>query len=106
MYSVAVSSERRLGQLIAEQKETVGLNRGGGEKGIGRRGKQCGSKKEPHSAPPTLAEAGIDKKLSSTAQKLAAIPNDEFEGILERIRLNFEPVTYTGLVHALGVRPE
>ena len=32
--------------------------------------------------PPTLAEAGIDKKLSSRAQKLAAVPEDEFEGMI------------------------
>ncbi len=31
---------------------------------------------------PTLAEAGIDKKLSSRAQKLAAVPEDQFEGML------------------------
>ena len=31
---------------------------------------------------PTLADAGIDKKLSSRAQKLAAVPEAEFEGSL------------------------
>jgi hypothetical protein len=31
---------------------------------------------------PTLAEAGIGKKLSSRAQKLAAVPEAEFEGML------------------------
>ena len=31
---------------------------------------------------PTLADAGIDKKLSSRAQKLAAVPEDKFEGMI------------------------
>ncbi len=29
-----------------------------------------------------MGGAGIDKKLSSRAQKLAAVPEDEFEGML------------------------
>jgi hypothetical protein len=45
------------------QKETVGLNKGGAEKGVGRRGKQCGSEQNPHS-PITLSEVGIDKGLA------------------------------------------
>lgn len=51
--------ERRLGELIAAQKASVGLNKGAlGRKGGGRRG----TKREPRlDAPPTLADAGIDK---------------------------------------------
>ena len=62
-------AERRLGELTRAQKETVGLrgpqhSRGGGSGGFER---------EPlPDAPPTPADAGIDKKLSSRAQKLAA----------------------------------
>src|SRR4051812_11336969 len=50
-------------------------NKGGGEKGVGRRGKQCGSPEEPHSIdlPPTLAESGISKKESVIAQALASL---------------------------------
>jgi hypothetical protein len=48
------------------QKETVGLNEGG-------RPKKTGSDIELVIVP-TLADAGIDKKLSSRAQKLAAVP--------------------------------
>lgn len=79
---IRIRAERRLGQLIAEQKATEGLNQGG------RPPEKTGSKSEPVSvarqeAPaqpvPTLAEAGIDKKLSSRAQKLAAVPEDQFE---------------------------
>jgi hypothetical protein len=65
--------------MITAQKATVGLrgpehSRGGGSKG---------SKREPLlDAPPTLAEAGIDKKLSSRAQKLAKMPEEKFEAMV------------------------
>lgn len=65
-------AERRLGEPIAAQKETVGLN--AGARGIGKSGVP-----PKH---PTLSDAGIDKKLSSRAQKLAAVPEDRFEGML------------------------
>jgi hypothetical protein len=56
-------AERRLGELIRAQKETVGLNQGAAP------GKS-GSKGEPVlDARPTLAAARIDKKLSSRVQK-------------------------------------
>jgi hypothetical protein len=58
-------AERRLGECIRVQKETVGLN-----EGALRRGADM----EPRDARPTLADAGIDKKLSSRAQKLAPLP--------------------------------
>lgn len=71
-------AERRLGELIKAQKETVGLNKGAKS---GRLPKNGGARKEPplKDDRPTLAEAGIDKKLSSRAQRYAAIPEDEFE---------------------------
>jgi hypothetical protein len=54
--------------LIAAQKETLGLNKGALSRG---------SEKAPRDTLPTLAEAGIDKKLSSRAQKMAAIADNE-----------------------------
>ena len=87
---ICLRAERRLGELIRAQKETVGLN-------TGKRGDRG-----PRSAPrsdtrPTLAEVGIDKKLSSRAQKLAAGPEDEFEVMLgewrERVGQENERVT-------------
>ena len=65
--------------MIAAQKETVGLNTGGGNTGGGNT--SGGSLVAPPQAPPTLAEAGIDKKLSSRAQKLAAVPEEKFENL-------------------------
>ncbi len=39
---------------------------------------------------PTLAEMGIDKKLSSHAQQLAAVPEPDFEEALETWRDDME----------------
>jgi len=91
---IRIRAERRLGEMIAEQKRTVGLNKGGGEKGVGRRGKQCGADVEPHSdKTPTLAAVGIDKKLSSRAQAIAAIPQEVFEATLAEHREAQQAVT-------------
>lgn len=52
---------------------------------------------------PTLAQAGIDKKLSARAQKLAAVPEPDFEGMLgewrDRVAQEGERVT-TRLLNA------
>lgn len=93
---IRMRAERRLGELIRAQKEGPGLN-------VGKRGDRG-----PRSAPrsdtrPTLADAGIDKKLSSRAQKLAAVPEKQFEGMLgewrERVGQENERVT-TNLLKA------
>lgn len=78
---IKIRAERRLGEMIREQKETVGLNTGG----WGSR-ESCGSSREPQDKKPTLAEVGIDKKLSSRAQKLAAIPEEHFETAIATAR--------------------
>lgn len=67
-------AERRLGELIAAQKETVGLANGGDAM---RARFHPGTEVKP-----TLAEAGIDKKLSSRSQKIAAVPKSEFKAKL------------------------
>jgi hypothetical protein len=67
-------AERRLGELIKLQKETVGLARGG-------QPYQAGSKRAPVENQPTLADAGIDKKRSSRAQKVASVPEQDVEDV-------------------------
>lgn len=77
---IRIRAERRLGELMAAQRETVGLNAGaaaGGEK-EGPRGLYI----NPRDERPTLAEAGIDKNLADRARKLAAIPEEKFEGMV------------------------
>jgi hypothetical protein len=57
--------------LLSEQKAGPGLNTGA--MGVGK------SAVPSVDRTPTLAEVGIDKNLSSRAQKLAAVPHEEFE---------------------------
>jgi hypothetical protein len=80
---IKIRAERRLGEMIREQKETVGLADGGEHGGNPR---DPGSHSEPGSKKPTLAEAGISKKLSSHAQKLAAMPEEHFETAIATAR--------------------
>ena len=72
MEGLTVTDElaRRLAEMIREQKETVGLAQG-------KRTDLVPDRNQVDR--PTLAEVGIDKKLSSRAQKLAAIPEEHFE---------------------------
>jgi hypothetical protein len=61
-----------------------GLAKGGGDqKSLA---KITGSKTDLVIAPPTLAEAGIDKHLADRARKLAAPPETTFEAAVERRR--------------------
>ena len=72
---IRIRAERRLGELIKAQKETVGLATGA--RGIGPI-----AVLEQYRNQPTLSEAGISKNLSSRAQKLAAVPEDKFEELV------------------------
>lgn len=83
---IRIRAERRLGELIKAQKETVGLNPG--SRGTGSNQHQVRSRNG--TTPPTLADADIDKKLSSRAQKLAAIPEKQFESRIEKWRADLE----------------
>lgn len=60
-------AERRLGELMVAQRETVGLAT------AGRPSSKIGSAADPISRAPTLAEAGIDKHLADRARKMAAV---------------------------------
>lgn len=72
---IRIYSERRLGEMLAEQKSTgPGLHRGG------RPSKTAHSKGAV--LPPTLQQAGIDQNLSARSQKLAAVPAAEFEKLV------------------------
>lgn len=86
---IRIRAERRLGEMLLEQKANGGLNTGA--KGIGT------SAVPTENRTPTLAEVGIDKKLSARSQKTAAIPKPEFEEIVgewrERVSQEGERVT-------------
>jgi hypothetical protein len=68
---IRIRAERRLGELILLQKETVGLN--AGAKGVGK------SVLVGDEGTPKLADVGISYDLSSRAQALAKVPAAEFE---------------------------
>ncbi|MBK8132800.1 MAG: hypothetical protein IPN63_07790 [Gammaproteobacteria bacterium] len=57
-----------LGELIAAQKATVGLNTGTRGQLAGRDASGGTNTEPPENKQPTLAEAGIDKKLSGHAR--------------------------------------
>ncbi len=82
--------------MIEQQKKTVGLAKGGQPY---RRG-STGSIWDPV-AIPTLAEAGIDKKLAHRARQLAVVPKPQFESMIgdwrERVADETERLT-TNLV--------
>ncbi len=88
---IQIRAERRLGEMIRTQKETVGLNPGtrtqGGGNGAG------GAVMEPPASLPTLADMGISKRLSSRSQAIAAIPPEEFEDTLAEHREQQQAVT-------------
>ena len=83
--AIRMMAERRIGQMMQEQKKTVGLNAGTAGRGRPRKG---GLSKNPpkKDARPTLAEAGIDKNLAHKARKAAAKSEDEFAKEVEAKR--------------------
>jgi site-specific DNA-methyltransferase (adenine-specific) len=88
---VRLRAEVRLGEMLRAQKATVGLN-----KGTIRRG----SEMAPRDDRPTLAEGGIDKKLSSRSQKLAAIPAQVIEDYLGKCKASNRAPTAEDLIEA------
>lgn len=72
-------AERKLGALLAEAKLAGQIREGRPSKG------QNGTHGEPFSTV-TLKDAGIDKKLSAKAQKLAGVPERGFEALVTSTR--------------------
>lgn len=66
--SVKLQAERKLGEILAAMPKNAGA-RGVGVSGV-----------PPEN--PTLADLGIDKKVSARAQKLAALPAEQFAAVV------------------------
>ena len=79
---IRIRAERRIGELMAAQREAGMLS--AGTAGAGNANVTGGLRENPpvDERPITLAEAGIDKNLADRARKYAAIPEDEFNGIV------------------------
>jgi phage N-6-adenine-methyltransferase len=90
-------AERRLGELMAAQREAGLLSKGGGDQKSEHRVLE-----KPIDAPITLAEAGIDKNLADRARKYAAIPEPEFEATIEDWRGRVEQETERVTVNLLA----
>jgi len=81
--------ERRLGELMAMQRDAGMLSRG--TAGTGNDNVTGGLRENPPAdAPITLAEAGIDKNLADRARKFAAIPEQEFNSTISDWRARVE----------------
>lgn len=72
---IRIRAERRLGELMSAQAGTAG-------KATPTGSNQHRVRIKPD-APPTLAEAGIDKNLAHRARTLAAVPEERFEKLLK-----------------------
>ena len=70
-----LQAERRLGEILRDMPKATGV-RMAGRDAVG------GYTSEPPKESPTLAEIGIDKRTSSRAQKLAALPETKFAAVV------------------------
>lgn len=75
-------AERRLGELMAAQRDAGLMNNGAANAGW--------KETRVEQAPITLAEVGIDKNLADRARKYAAVPAEQFESILADRRERIE----------------
>lgn len=81
---IRIRAERRIGELMLAQRDA------GHMATAGRRSKEIGSSRDPINSAPTLDEVGVDKKLADRARKYAAIPEKEFDGIVDDWREGIE----------------
>lgn len=77
---IRMRAERRIGELMAQQRATAGLAKPGGDMKSDHR-----VRRGPDDPPP-LAAVGIDKHLADRARKLAAVPKPEFESAITEWR--------------------
>lgn len=74
--SVKLQAERKLGEILAAMPKNEGA------KGTGANQYGGAVPKENRTSPPTLADLGIDKKVSARARKLAALPAEQFAAVV------------------------
>lgn len=117
---IRIRAERRLGVLINAEKENGGLNKGGRPEKTPHQ--KVGVSETPHQKVgvfktppqeaqvprPKLADAGIDYNLSSRAQKLAHVPEQQFEGEIKewRQRVKNEGARVTARLLTAGTKVE
>lgn len=95
---IRMRAERRLGELMELQRQTVGLAQGK-RTDLGPKATQVDA--------PTLSEAGIDKHLADRARKMAAVPEEKFEAALGewREKVQEETTRVTTNLLEMGSKP-
>lgn len=79
---IKLRAERRLGELLAEQKET-------GERDAGRGGDRKSRLQDATvKRPPTLEELGIEKTAAKRWQDVAKVPEERFEEYIQAMRVS------------------
>lgn len=73
-HNIKIEALGQLGRMLKETPKATGGEHGG-------KARIDGSRAEPSNPTPTLADIGLDKKTSSIAQKLAALPLEQFEQV-------------------------
>jgi len=89
---IRIRAERRLGEMLIEQKASGGMSTGA--MGLGKSAVPAGNRTPTlaksavpaGNRTPTLAEVGIGKKLSTRSQKIARVPEDRFEAEVDEWR--------------------
>lgn len=85
---IRLRAERRVGQILSATERDPG---GRPERDESQRDSDTSTEPEQVSdAPLSLAELGIDRKLSARAQKMAALGEDEFLGFISEVRADGE----------------
>lgn len=77
--SIRVEALRQIGEILIVSPKNTGVRMMGSTKGTG------GTKIEPPSVIPTLAEMGLDKKTSKLAQDIAKLPDEQIEKVKQGV---------------------
>lgn len=85
---IVARAERKLGIMLRAAKDDGLLSKGGRPTNSNLTEPETGTGDEPvfDNTPFTLAEVGVDKKLSSRAQKAAALDDEGFEVVVSQTR--------------------
>jgi hypothetical protein len=83
---IRMRATRRLGQMIAEQKATVGLNSGTAGKGRPKKLGTVNNTAPKKDERPTLLSQGIDDNLAKQARRWAALSEEKFKQAITNAR--------------------
>lgn len=102
---IRIRAERRLGELIKAQKEAGMMNKGVRLSGT-TEGRSSALVSDEGRSNPTLEDVGVSYDLSSRSQKLAAVPEAEFESEVGewRNRVNAEGARVSARLEKAGDR--